>query len=92
MLYNTYHGLQIVLSINTWVFHRNPDLFGGDCNSFKPDRWLQDDTEKMNPFLIHVSIFQCLLDLQQALTFLYSGEPDTTNAPDETSRNSNSPN
>lgn len=92
MLGSTDQGVQVTLSINTWVFHRNPELFGEDCDSFKPDRWLQKDTEKMNSFLIHVSICQCLLNLQQPLTTLFSGELDTTNAPDATSPNLNSPN
>ncbi|KAJ5782637.1 hypothetical protein N7457_004411 [Penicillium paradoxum] len=43
----------VVLSINTWVFHRSPEIFGEDCNSFNPDRWLQSDTSKIDSFLIH---------------------------------------
>ncbi|OQE44528.1 hypothetical protein PENCOP_c002G03466 [Penicillium coprophilum] len=43
----------VVLSINTWVFHRNPQIFGEDCNSFNPDRWLQTDTSYIESFLIH---------------------------------------
>ncbi|KAL1954751.1 hypothetical protein VTO42DRAFT_751 [Malbranchea cinnamomea] len=43
-----------VLSVNPWVFHRNPDLFGDDCNVFNPERWLDKDrARKMDPFLIH---------------------------------------
>ncbi|CAI7592576.1 unnamed protein product [Penicillium glandicola] len=43
----------VVLSINTWVFHRNPQIFGEDCNSFNPDRWLQAKTGHIDSFLIH---------------------------------------
>ncbi|KAJ6118888.1 hypothetical protein N7471_013508 [Penicillium samsonianum] len=42
-----------VLSINPWVIHRNPDLFGEDCDSFNPDRWLQKQAGRMDAFLIH---------------------------------------
>ncbi|RAK96825.1 cytochrome P450 [Aspergillus ibericus CBS 121593] len=43
-----------ILSINPWSFHRNPDLFGPDCNDFNPERWLDPERSKqMDPFLIH---------------------------------------
>ncbi|PWY74280.1 cytochrome P450 [Aspergillus heteromorphus CBS 117.55] len=43
-----------VLSINPWVFHRNPALFGVDCDDFNPERWLDAERAKqMDPFLIH---------------------------------------
>ncbi|PYH94298.1 cytochrome P450 [Aspergillus ellipticus CBS 707.79] len=43
-----------VLSINPWVFHRNPALFGADCDEFNPERWLDAERAKqMDPFLIH---------------------------------------
>ncbi|KAJ5833375.1 hypothetical protein N7474_001686, partial [Penicillium riverlandense] len=43
----------VILSVNPWVFHRNPELFGEDCDSFNPDRWLQGETQRMDSFLIH---------------------------------------
>ncbi|KAL4931027.1 cytochrome P450 [Aspergillus undulatus] len=45
----------VVLSIHPWVIHRNPNLFGADCNEYNPTRWLQSDarTKKMDAFLIH---------------------------------------
>lgn len=53
---------QTVLSVNPWVIHRNPELFGEDCDSFNPDRWLQKEAGRMDAFLIHVCIcpFQLL--------------------------------
>ncbi|KAJ6110130.1 hypothetical protein N7486_002365 [Penicillium sp. IBT 16267x] len=42
-----------ILSVNPWVFHRNPELFGEDCDRFNPDRWFEKDTTEMNTFLIH---------------------------------------
>ncbi|KAJ5098182.1 hypothetical protein N7532_005183 [Penicillium argentinense] len=43
----------VIFSINPWVYHRNPALFGGDCDQFNPDRWLLGDTKTMESFLIH---------------------------------------
>lgn len=53
--------LQTILSVNPWVIHRNPEIFGEDCDSFNPDRWLQTETAQMNAFLIHVCIRFLLL-------------------------------
>lgn len=56
---------QVILSVHPWVIHRNPDIFGADCETYNPDRWLQGDTKKMDYFLIHVrpSIVQLLTSL-----------------------------
>ncbi|BCS26042.1 cytochrome P450 [Aspergillus puulaauensis] len=43
----------VILSVHPWVIHRNPDIFGADCETYNPDRWLQGDTKKMDYFLIH---------------------------------------
>ncbi|KAL2817512.1 cytochrome P450 [Aspergillus cavernicola] len=43
-----------LLSVNLWVIHRNPDLFGPDSNSFNPERWLDKERAKtMDYFLVH---------------------------------------
>ncbi|KAJ5479557.1 hypothetical protein N7530_005066 [Penicillium desertorum] len=36
-----YFPEEVVLSINAWVIHRNPQIFGDDCNNYNPNRWLQ---------------------------------------------------
>lgn len=36
-----------IVGINSWVEHRNPDIFGTDCDEFRPERWLIDDTRKL---------------------------------------------
>ncbi|KAL4930979.1 cytochrome P450 [Aspergillus undulatus] len=42
------------LSVNLWVVHRNPDLFGPDSNSFNPERWLDKERAKtMDYHLLH---------------------------------------
>ncbi|KAF9890363.1 hypothetical protein FE257_006030 [Aspergillus nanangensis] len=43
-----------ILSVNIWVIHRNPQLFGPDSNSFNPERWLDRERAKeMDYFLVH---------------------------------------
>ncbi|KAJ5682730.1 hypothetical protein N7462_005895 [Penicillium macrosclerotiorum] len=49
----TYFAEGVILSVNPWIFHRNPALFGEDCDTFNPDRWLQGNTKDMDSFLIH---------------------------------------
>jgi hypothetical protein len=46
--------MQVILSVHPWVIHRNADIFGADCDTYNPTRWLQGDTKRMDYFLIHV--------------------------------------
>ncbi|KAJ5721953.1 uncharacterized protein N7483_009887 [Penicillium malachiteum] len=48
-----YFAEGVILSVNPWVYHRNPALFGEDCDTFNPDRWLEGDNKTMDSFLIH---------------------------------------
>ncbi|KAL4772502.1 cytochrome P450 [Aspergillus nidulans var. acristatus] len=43
----------VILSVHPWVIHRNADIFGADCDTYNPTRWLQGDTKRMDYFLIH---------------------------------------
>ncbi|KAJ5449457.1 uncharacterized protein N7458_005906 [Penicillium daleae] len=43
----------VLLSVNPWVIHRDPAIFGQDCDTFNPERWLQGETKRMDTFLIH---------------------------------------
>lgn len=48
-----------IVGINTWVAHRDRSIFGQDADSFSPERWLQDDDERvalMNRFWMPVSL------------------------------------
>ena len=66
-----YQLSQTILSVNPWVFHRNPELFGPDCESFNPERWLDADRAKqMDSFLIHVSLYSQDFTLLPIVTFL----------------------
>lgn len=34
--------------MNSWVEHRNTAIFGEDADSFRPERWLTDDVERLS--------------------------------------------
>lgn len=36
-----------VVGVNPWVFHYNTSLFGPDAASFRPERWLEADKERL---------------------------------------------
>lgn len=38
----------VVVGTSPWLFHRNADIFGPDVDSFKPERWLQEDAADMH--------------------------------------------
>ncbi|KAJ9667672.1 hypothetical protein H2201_002207 [Coniosporium apollinis] len=43
----------VILSVNPWVIHRDPSLFGSDANDFNPDRWMDVERAKeMNKYMI----------------------------------------
>ncbi|KAL4884314.1 cytochrome P450 [Aspergillus karnatakaensis] len=43
----------VILSVHPWVIHRNPEIFGKDCDTYNPNRWLKGDVKKMDAYLIH---------------------------------------
>ncbi|KAI1281580.1 cytochrome P450 [Xylaria sp. FL0933] len=36
-----------IVGINSWVAHRNQQVFGADADEFRPERWLMSDTDKL---------------------------------------------
>lgn len=46
-----------VVGISAWAVHRDKDTFGEDCDSWRPERWLCDETsrKKMEHALFTVS-------------------------------------
>lgn len=42
------------MGVSAWVIHRNKGIYGEDVDVFRPERWLDEDEEKvktMNRFL-----------------------------------------
>ncbi|KAG8357758.1 hypothetical protein FVEN_g4262 [Fusarium venenatum] len=44
-LHNYYFPPDTTVGCNPVALHRNPDIFGSDCDEFKPDRWLTTDPD-----------------------------------------------
>lgn len=38
---------QTVVGANSWVIHQDKDIFGADADTFRPERWLVEDTSDM---------------------------------------------
>ncbi|GAW15137.1 hypothetical protein ANO14919_045460 [Xylariales sp. No.14919] len=36
-----------IVGVNSWVAHRNTQVFGADADTFRPERWLISDEEKL---------------------------------------------
>ncbi|KAF4552475.1 Cytochrome P450-like protein 41 [Elsinoe fawcettii] len=36
-----------IVGANTWVAHRNKDVFGEDADEFRPERWMEQDKERL---------------------------------------------
>ena len=41
------------MGINSWVEHNNKSIFGEDVDVFNPDRWLQEDKERVAAMTRH---------------------------------------
>jgi cytochrome P450 len=41
------------VGINGWVAHGNKAIFGDDADTFNPDRWLQQDKERISAMNRH---------------------------------------
>ncbi|UZP35265.1 hypothetical protein NXS19_003081 [Fusarium pseudograminearum] len=44
-LHNYYFPPNTTVGCNPVALHRNPEIFGSDCDEFKPDRWLTADSD-----------------------------------------------
>ncbi|KAH8659962.1 putative cytochrome P450 [Xylariales sp. PMI_506] len=45
-----------IVGCTPWVLHRDPSVFGADADEFRPERWLDDDQQKikmMNASMVH---------------------------------------
>lgn len=51
-----------ILSVNPWVIHRSPEIWGSDARIFVPERWLRDDAADLEKKqFIPVSMLMALL-------------------------------
>ncbi|KAF5573632.1 cytochrome P450 monooxygenase oxidoreductase, partial [Fusarium pseudocircinatum] len=47
-LSGTYFPAGTIVGVNTWVMHRNQDVFGVDADTFMPERWLNQSKERLS--------------------------------------------
>lgn len=40
--------MQAVVGVNTWVAHRNTEIFGSDAEHYRPERWLEADKDQLS--------------------------------------------
>ena len=75
----TLHGIHLpentVVGVNSWVLHRNKDVFGEDVYSFRPERWISGDEErikemKRNLFTVSFSLNEPCLTLYHAFVLM----------------------
>ena len=45
-----------IVGANSWVIHRNREVFGEDVEVYRPERWLIDDGEKVK--IMNRSLYQ----------------------------------
>ena len=53
-----------VVGVSAWMLHRDPTVFGDDADTFRPERWLEDEGEarEMEKNLLHfgAGAYSCL--------------------------------
>lgn len=56
------------VSINGWVLHRDPIVFGEDADIYRPERWLGDveEAKRMERYMFQVSCFPLNLESGQS--------------------------
>lgn len=62
-----------IVGMHAWVIHRDATIFGSDANQFKPERWLQSDTEtikRMESGLLTVGFLSNLPSFTQPLVLI----------------------
>lgn len=41
---------QTIIGANPWVIHRQKQIFGEDCETFRPERWLEGDRAQLGMY------------------------------------------
>ncbi|GKT59762.1 pisatin demethylase [Colletotrichum tofieldiae] len=47
MLHDVHLNEGTVVGVNAWVIHRNKAVFGEDVHTFRPERWIEGDEERI---------------------------------------------
>ena len=50
-----YYPEKTRVGVNAWVIHRNQEIFGADAETFRPERWFEDNNKFMERNLYYVS-------------------------------------
>lgn len=46
-LHDVYLKEGTIVGVNGWVIHRNKSIFGEDVHTFRPERWIEGDEERI---------------------------------------------
>lgn len=46
-LHDVYLREGTIVGVNGWVIHRNKSIFGEDVHTFRPERWIEGDEERI---------------------------------------------
>lgn len=60
---------QTIIGANPWVIHRQKEIFGADCDLFRPERWLEGDRSQMG-MQVYSTMYTRLTHLQTAISSL----------------------
>ncbi|KEF55889.1 uncharacterized protein A1O9_07469 [Exophiala aquamarina CBS 119918] len=41
VMYHLMKNAEAIVGVNSWVAHRNKDVFGADADTYRPERWLE---------------------------------------------------
>jgi cytochrome P450 len=72
-LCGTHFAAGTVVGINPAVIHHDKTIFGEDAASFRPERWIEADIDKiktMDRYLLTVRQSPCLFSLQIKTDFI----------------------
>lgn len=48
------YSLQTAVGVNAWQIHQHEEVFGSECQTFKPERWLTEDKSTLSEMERHM--------------------------------------